>query len=535
MTTPCSAGTRYTAWSSVATLIKKELLVKTNSPARYSLTATGRDLSQRLKSAGSGTGDADANAAAAAGDGGGGGGAAAAGGGGASADGDGAAAAVGGKACKSSSTAAVVLCDNCEEEVASLKCEECDELYCDDCNYNTHRNARKKLHTRTKMITTPTPTPTTSTAAATPLASRLATSSDPAPPPTGHQDQDQDQHQHHAAAVTPASLGGLSPNVTSPEPESATAASTTSTAARRRRPVFSPIDNEEDLDMLSVEYSSPRPSYDAVSSTARRQRPPRNPSPLSTAPPTTAASAALSSLRSIQEISEKVGSAYTSADSGGSSGSGGGGGGAATSASSYPSGMTAAQSAAAQTSPVKKRKKENVYTAPSFAMEPGAYDIVLVVDTMEQTGSRKDKGVMQRKLASMGVQTIVRSLALGDFLWFAKERVQPIIGRLELPESREVVLDHVIERKRMDDLVGSIMDGRFEEQKFRFANAEIKNGIYLIEDHGSINNKRLPATTLKQAIANTQVQGDFFVKHTADTASTIAYLVLMTRKIQDMF
>ena len=145
------------------------------------------------------------------------------------------------------------------------------------------------------------------------------------------------------------------------------------------------------------------------------------------------------------------------------------------------------------------------------------------------------QGVMQRKLASMGVQTIVRSLALGDFLWFAKERVQPIIGRLELPESREVVLDHVIERKRMDDLVGSIMDGRFEEQKFRFANAEIKNGIYLIEDHGSINNKRLPATTLKQAIANTQVQGDFFVKHTADTASTIAYLVLMTRKIQDMF
>ena len=29
----------------------------------------------------------------------------------------------------------------------------------------------------------------------------------------------------------------------------------------------------------------------------------------------------------------------------------------------------------------------------------------------------------------------------------------------------EVVLDFVIERKRMDDLAGSIVDGRFKEQK----------------------------------------------------------------------
>jgi hypothetical protein len=36
-------------------------------------------------------------------------------------------------------------------------------------------------------------------------------------------------------------------------------------------------------------------------------------------------------------------------------------------------------------------------------------------------------------------------------------------------------------------------------------------------------------------MANTQVHDGFFVKHTADTASTIAYLVLMTRKIEEMF
>jgi hypothetical protein len=32
---------------------------------------------------------------------------------------------------------------------------------------------------------------------------------------------------------------------------------------------------------------------------------------------------------------------------------------------------------------------------PRWKLDPGEYDIVLVVDTMEQTGSRKDKGVIQ--------------------------------------------------------------------------------------------------------------------------------------------
>ena len=38
-------------------------------------------------------------------------------------------------------------------------------------------------------------------------------------------------------------------------------------------------------------------------------------------------------------------------------------------------------------------------------------------------------------------------------------------GRLTLPQSREAVLEYVVERKRMDDLSSSITDGRFREQK----------------------------------------------------------------------
>ena len=39
------------------------------------------------------------------------------------------------------------------------------------------------------------------------------------------------------------------------------------------------------------------------------------------------------------------------------------------------------------------------------------------------------------------------------------------IDQLRLPESREIVLEYIIERKRMDDLSDSIIDRRFHEQK----------------------------------------------------------------------
>lgn len=43
----------------------------------------------------------------------------------------------------------------------------------------------------------------------------------------------------------------------------------------------------------------------------------------------------------------------------------------------------------------------------------------------------------------------------------------PSPGQLRAPAGRELVLDYIIERKRMDDLCGSIIDGRFREQKVR--------------------------------------------------------------------
>ena len=39
------------------------------------------------------------------------------------------------------------------------------------------------------------------------------------------------------------------------------------------------------------------------------------------------------------------------------------------------------------------------------------------------------------------------------------------LGQICKPQGRELVLDYIVERKRMDDLVSSTIDGRFREQK----------------------------------------------------------------------
>lgn len=57
-------------------------------------------------------------------------------------------------------------------------------------------------------------------------------------------------------------------------------------------------------------------------------------------------------------------------------------------------------------------------------------------------------------------------------------------GQLGIPQSKEIVLEYVVERKRMDDLAGSITDGRFRDQKVlcltRFLRVYALNRSYLL-------------------------------------------------------
>ncbi|KAM6960413.1 crossover junction endonuclease MUS81 [Tautogolabrus adspersus] len=168
---------------------------------------------------------------------------------------------------------------------------------------------------------------------------------------------------------------------------------------------------------------------------------------------------------------------------------------------------------------------------------PGTYDIILCVDFIETTGgSTHRKQELVKELQRNGVTFDVRKLNVGDFLWVAREKVAPVPGQLRAPAGRELVLDYIIERKRMDDLCGSIIDGRFREQKFRLKRCGLRRPVYLVEECGkAASHLSLPETTLQQAIINTQVVDGFFVKRVQDVRESAAYLTVMTRYLTRLY
>ncbi|XP_062310999.1 crossover junction endonuclease MUS81 [Osmerus eperlanus] len=174
---------------------------------------------------------------------------------------------------------------------------------------------------------------------------------------------------------------------------------------------------------------------------------------------------------------------------------------------------------------------------PGARLYPGSYDIILCVDFIETTGgctARKQELV--KELQRNGVTFDIRKLNVGDFLWVARERVAPVAGQLRAPPARELVLDYIVERKRMDDLCGSIIDGRFREQKFRMKRCGLRRPVYLVEECGTAaSHLSLPESTLQQAIINTQVVDGFYVKRVQDVRESAAYLTVMTRYLSKLY
>ncbi|XP_058161136.1 crossover junction endonuclease MUS81 isoform X2 [Dasypus novemcinctus] len=166
---------------------------------------------------------------------------------------------------------------------------------------------------------------------------------------------------------------------------------------------------------------------------------------------------------------------------------------------------------------------------PPLELGPGEYQVLLCVDVGETTGAGQRPELL-RELRRLHVPHTVRRLHVGDFVWVAQE-VKP----RDPARPRELVLDHVVERKRLDDLCSSIIDGRFREQKFRLKRCGLGRRVYLVEEHGSVHNLSLPESTLLQAVTNTQVIDGFFVKRTADIKESAAYLALLTRGLQRLY
>ncbi|OJK05028.1 hypothetical protein ASPACDRAFT_110139 [Aspergillus aculeatus ATCC 16872] len=171
-----------------------------------------------------------------------------------------------------------------------------------------------------------------------------------------------------------------------------------------------------------------------------------------------------------------------------------------------------------------------------IVIPPNSFTVQLVLDVREVRSSR-DRDYLANELSKKGVTPEVRALELGDVMWVAKFHDPTFLSQYG-EEGDEIMLDWIVERKRLDDLIGSMKDGRFHEQKFRLRRSGIKNVIYLIEEFTFSQD---PTVTSKydemvaSAIASTQVVNGYFVKRTKNLDDSIRYLARMTCLLRKMY
>lgn len=166
-----------------------------------------------------------------------------------------------------------------------------------------------------------------------------------------------------------------------------------------------------------------------------------------------------------------------------------------------------------------------------FTWPRGSFEIVLLVDVRE-IRSREDRNYLSERLDQLGITSEVRNLELGDFVWVARKKRDQIA----LPtDTEEVVLDTLIERKREDDLIASISDGRFREQKHRIARSLLPSTFYLVERNGSAvaheflggAEERLLAATLQ-----CQIVDGLMYRQTGGLDESIVFLAATHKQLQ---
>lgn len=174
---------------------------------------------------------------------------------------------------------------------------------------------------------------------------------------------------------------------------------------------------------------------------------------------------------------------------------------------------------------------------PTFSpitIPSSAFTLELVLDVRE-VRAKEDRDYMRVELTKKGVTPIMRSLDLGDALWVAKCKDPQYLQRYGL-EGDEIMLDWIVERKRLDDLVGSIKDGRFHEQKFRLRKSGVKNVIYIIEEISmNADHFQKYEEAVESAIASSQVVNGYFIKKTQKMDDTIRYLTRMTVMLKGLY
>uniref|UniRef100_A0A8R7TZF8 Crossover junction endonuclease MUS81 n=1 Tax=Triticum urartu TaxID=4572 RepID=A0A8R7TZF8_TRIUA len=150
------------------------------------------------------------------------------------------------------------------------------------------------------------------------------------------------------------------------------------------------------------------------------------------------------------------------------------------------------------------------------------YEVVLILDDRDTFGPRSRRKVVDNIRSQFNIPVEIKHLPVGDALWISRHK--------EL--DTEYVLDFIVERKNVDDLLGSIKDNRYKDQKLRLKKCGLRKLIYLVE--GDVNTVD-GSESVKTACFTTEVLEGFDVQRTTGYADTEKKYGHFTRSIIDYY
>ena len=154
-------------------------------------------------------------------------------------------------------------------------------------------------------------------------------------------------------------------------------------------------------------------------------------------------------------------------------------------------------------------------------------NIYLIVDLREKGAGNENFRVEILNKSSYVIPIEEKNLSLGDFTWIYKDQL----------DGEEYMIDFIIERKTLNDLSASILDGRYNEQKYRLKNSPYKNIYYLFEgtELNTHNNSNISKDAINTAINNTINIHDIKFFRTLSTKDTVNKLIELDSNIRKNF
>ncbi|GAB2211029.1 hypothetical protein Droror1_Dr00016320 [Drosera rotundifolia] len=152
------------------------------------------------------------------------------------------------------------------------------------------------------------------------------------------------------------------------------------------------------------------------------------------------------------------------------------------------------------------------------------YEVIFILDNREHFishGSKSSK-IVDEICKQFNIKIEVRRLPLGDGVWIARHK------QIFL----DYILDFVVERKKVDDLLCSIRDNRYKNQKLRLLRSGLKKLIYVVEGDPNASEA---AESIKTACLTTEILEEFDVLKTSSLGDTLKTYGYLTRAIKQLY